>query len=976
MRWMLCSLLLVATASFALDPNRPLADFSLQAWNTDQGLPHDAVIAMAQTEDGYLWAGTWDGLVRFNGAEFRNFTSANTPALKDNGVLALYAGKNNTLWVGTHRGGLARLRDGQWEAISDGSNGAFSHVLAILEDKAGTLWIGTEERGFFSFRDNVFSRFGRADGLPSDTVSALYQTRDGRLLIGTANGLAERTADGFRRIVLPTTMANAQITAIREDTEGRLLIATDRGLTRFVFTNSTLSSAELIYHEAVSQLYLDRSNAIWIASQERGILRLVGTLSAVFGVEEGLPNTRISAMLEDRDGDLWIATNGGLARLQDKAFSSLTKRRGLSDDYVRAVAQSADGSIWIGTSAGLNLIRDGQLKRLDPSQSLVKNSILALAPMPDNTLWIGGYSTGVSVLGGKNPSARDRDSGLPGNQVRAILRARDGSVYVGTDRGLAHIVDGELQLLTRSQSPGHFIMSLHQTADGAIWIGSSNGASRIFDGETTRFGDAQGLAAQNIFSFLSDEEGTLWLGTDSGLYRYRDGQFQRIDQTSGLPDNTVFAVLDDGIGYFWMSSNHGVFRIDKAHANAIADGRLEKLDAYVFGRSDGMASSQCNGGSQPAALRLQDGRLAFATARGVAFVDPARLKLESEKSPPTLAIEDILIEGVAVPLQPRLEIKRDQRRIDIRFGAISFREPERVRYRHRLLGLQSQWSQPTTERSAVFGNLAPGNYQFEVQAAFLDGPWSASAPALALTIQPRFYETQWFLLALALTLIALGALVNRIRLRQLRLRTLKLEALVSERTQALEIEKGRLETAMSDKLRLLGELESQSARFEQLAREDGLTGLFNRRYFDALFEQVFDHALKKNTALTVAIADLDHFKQINDEFSHRVGDEVLRRFAWILQQHLRDDDVCARYGGEEFVLLLPGLNASTGRAVCEQIRVAVAAFDWRDLHPDLKVSVSFGLSDRMILNHREKLLSDADAQLYQAKRGGRNRVCA
>lgn len=960
----------------ALDPTRPLVDFSLQTWNIDQGLPHDAIVSLAQTDDGYMWAGTWGGLARFNGSEFRHFDADNTKALKDDGILALHAGRNNTLWVGTHRGGLARLRDGRWQAIPMDEVGGFSHVLALLEDSRGTLYVGAEERGLFSVRGDQVARYGVEDGLPADTVSALLETQSGRLLIGTAAGLAERSDAGFRVLPIPDLGGAIQINALKEDHLGRVLVGSERGLHRLTLSAQGVSKSEHLLQDAVAQIAVDQAGAIWITAQERGILRLVGDDLDELGLSDGLPNSRLSALLKDSDSDIWIGTNSGLARLQDKAFSSVTARRGLSNDYVRAISEGSEGSILIGTSAGLNRLSAGQVETLPTGHDLSGNSILSLLSLPDGELWAGSYSQGVYRQRGAEIKKLDRSSGLPGNQVRALLQAQDGSVWIGTERGVSVYQDGQPRTLDPQALPGKLIMALHQTRDGAIWIGSTSGVGQIKNAKSRRFGEQDGIDAQNVFSFLTDDDGVLWLGTDSGLYRYKNGRFQQIERSAGLPENTIFSVLDDGLGYLWMSSNHGVFRIDKRLANEVADGRRDKLTAFVFGRSDGMASSQCNGGSQPAALRLRDGRLAFATSRGMALVDPARLRLESERVAPRLAIEDVLIDGAQVRSDGVLELDRASRRVEIRFAAISFREPERIRYRYRLSGLESAWSAPSTDRSAVFGNLPPGDYGFEVAASYLDGPFSENAQTLRLKVKKMWYETAGAAVLLALLLVLLGAGAYRFRVRLLRRRTALLQTLVGQRTQDLEIEKGRLEAAMGDKTALLAEIEQQSARFEQMAREDGLTGLLNRRFFDVLLQQEFASALATSTALTVAIADLDHFKRINDEFSHRVGDEVLRQFADIMRRHLRPQDHCARYGGEEFVLLFPGLKLSQARLICERICAAVHHHDWRPLHPDLKVSVSFGLSDRLILNHHEKLLSDADACLYEAKRAGRNRVCA
>jgi diguanylate cyclase (GGDEF)-like protein len=245
---------------------------------------------------------------------------------------------------------------------------------------------------------------------------------------------------------------------------------------------------------------------------------------------------------------------------------------------------------------------------------------------------------------------------------------------------------------------------------------------------------------------------------------------------------------------------------------------------------------------------------------------------------------------------------------------------------------------------------------------------------MGVAIQPQFWQTRWFPLALAALLVLGGYLALRVRLAALRARAQELEVQVQERTAALREQTRRLELADQEKSELLMQLRRQSERFEQLAREDALTGLPNRRSLDQALLERYEAARASGSALTVAVADIDHFKRINDTFSHPVGDEVIRWVADVLRTGVREQDVVGRYGGEEFLLLFPGLEAGQAATVCERLRQAVTGSDLERRYQGLKVTLSIGLADRADRPGHEKLLAAADAMLYRAKREGRDRV--
>ncbi|MDX1570423.1 MAG: GGDEF domain-containing protein, partial [Xanthomonadales bacterium] len=381
------------------------------------------------------------------------------------------------------------------------------------------------------------------------------------------------------------------------------------------------------------------------------------------------------------------------------------------------------------------------------------------------------------------------------------------------------------------------------------------------------------------------------------------------------------------------------------------------------------------GGSTPAASRGPDGELWFATSRGAATVLPSQVdQARLTVRPPSMVIEALEVDGTPVDVTERARIVPGTRHLEIAFAGLMLRAPDRIDYRYRLIGYDDEWSAPTRLRTAHYTNLDPGPYEFQVQAG-VGGAWGEELATLAFHVEPHFYETRWFsglVVATAFVLLWVGV---RWRVADLRRRAQFLAREIADRTRALRDRTRQLEIANEEKLDLLRELERQSRAFERQAREDALTGLANRRRFDERMARAFKslHNME-STKLAVAMLDIDHFKRINDTHSHQTGDAVLKVIGKELRRLEAEGLLAARYGGEEFALLFDNWSGPEAARRCERLRQTIESTVLGFIHPDLQVTISIGISDRTDLPNHEKMISDADDQLYLAKRAGRNRV--
>ena len=980
LRGVLACVCLLAPAAHAVDKqDKPLSAYYRETWTTRQGLPHNQINAISQTKDGYLWLGTWEGVVRYNGLEFHTFDRANTPALHDNGIRSLRVADDGSLVLGTSRGGVTIKRANVWETLGVEQGLAQDEIMDALLDRKGRLWVATESAGITRIDGGQVAQFNSGNGLPGDITYGLLLARDDTVWAATAAGLV-RFVDGRPvRVGQAAGLPDAPVFRVIQLANGDLVAGTERGAYRGR-NGRFVPLSPLLPMDGIPSLAEDMAGNLWVGTVNNGLLRLSGKGVERFSTQRGLPNNRVAALQVDREGSLWAGTNAGLLRLSDTPFTTWNGEQGLSDDYVRALAENPTGGVWIGTGRGLNLWRENRIAQsFTAADGLPGDSILSLLVSSDGSLLVGSYTVGVyRMRNGKVVEHHHNANGMPGsNQVRALVEGRDGALWIGTTRGLVRLRDGVFKLFGSAEGlPRDFIISLHRARDGSIWVGTTNGAARIVGDKVSVLGMKLVNGAQDVFGFHEDADGTLWMATDRGLVRHRDGVLRFVGVQHGLPVDTLFAVVDDGRDNLWLTSNRGVLRVAREAVEAVMDGKATRVPLDHFGEADGLVSAQANGGSGPAALMDRDGAIWVATARGAASVTPDLMHLYRHELP-RVVLEQVLANDVSIPLAPVLQLPPGTRKLEFRYAALSFLTPRFLQYRYRLDGMDGGWIERGNQRVAQYTNLPAGKYRFDVNvsAPSLGHGWSDDVTSIQIEIAPQLWQRKSFLVALGIALLLLAYGAIRWRLGSLRKRASHLEGVVRQRTQDLRAQTDRLQQSDAEKSSLLERLRVQSEAFERMALEDELTGIGNRRNLDTRLGQVFHDAVASGQPMSLALFDIDDFKRINDRYSHAAGDQALVSVAHALRDGIGDKGEVARWGGEEFAVLLPGMTLEAARDLCEQLRQRVEAIDCSSYAPGWQVTISGGVTERTGVTHHERLVGRADALLYEAKRAGRNRIC-
>lgn len=948
------ALALLAGPAPALDPSRPPHAFARTIFREE--LPQASVLALVQSAEGYLWLGTYEGLVRFDGEEFQVWDRQTFPAMRTNVTQCLAEDVSGGIWFGTSRGGVGRLKDGVVEVFGRESGLPSDNVTSAFRERSGAVWIGTD-RGVARWSDGRLEAFGEEQGFGPGAILAFAELADGTVWAGGPGLRAFRDGRWSDARVPPGV--ELPITALAADEDGTLWIGSISGVTRLDRDGSrTIRIGDGLAGGWVRCLLRDRSGTTWAGTEGRGLFRLRGEKVEAFSpvVEEKATDFVIS-LLEDREGNLWLGTRGGLIRMREGVFTTLGAEQGLVGELARAVFQDSRGRVWVGADGGgLHLCEGGRCVPMNERFRVGSRRVRTIGEDEGGALWVGTSGAGVfRVRNGRTERIGLRE-GLADEDVRMIARTRDGTMWVGTRTGLASFRDGRAlpaSELSRRAGGANVLM---ESRDGSLWVGTAGRGLLVSkDGAVASFTAADGLAGDAVFALHEDAEGDVWVGTADGLSRIRGGVVETFLAPEAFARDQVFSILEDGAGGLWTSNNKGVYRFPAASlkkADATSRGPFGRLS---FGVADGMPSRQCNGTTQPAALRARDGRLWYPTANGVAIVDPRLLRPSAP--PPPVVLQRVVVDGTPVSIGDRAVLAPGARRLEIGFAAPLLGGAARLSYRHRLVGFDDGWS-VTRRRFASYTALPPGRYLFEVAAVADAGLRSPAATTLEVRVRPRLTQTVAFRVFVVLAALLFAYALHRLRIRRMAAQESQLNRLVAEKTEALA---------------------EANARLEELSLSDSLTGIANRRHFDRRLEEEWRRCRRFGLPLAEILLDVDFFKAYNDALGHPAGDECLRRVADALSDRLRRaGDLVARYGGEEFVALLPGLTLADAYVVAEQLRTRVEAL--RIPHPggpNAVVTVSAGVASLVPgAGPPSRLTSAADAALYEAKRRGRNRSVA
>ena len=794
--------------AFGLDPALDVSQYGHSSWKIREGFPKSYVDSIAQTPDGYLWLGTVSGLFRFDGVRSVPWKPPAGQQLPSDDIRALLAARDGHLWIGTRKG-LASWKAGTLTRYPE-FDGRF--VSALMEDRQGTIWAASLAvpgvRGkLCAIHLDRAQCFGEDGSVGMGGTDLFEDSREGLWMCGPEGVLRWKPGP-------PKLYPILDAAGVVESDDGTLSALTQGGLRPIVGAEEKTSahSRDMTFGRHLR----DRDGGLWIGTLERGLFHVHQGRNDTFGRLDGLSGDWVTAIHEDREGNVWVATRDGLDRFRSISAATLSAKQGLSNNATASVLTGTDGSVWIGTYDGLNRWVDGQLtiyrkRNVRPASDGLKREA-AQPGAPDG-------------LGKARVVREIDDGGLPDDYIMSLFQDERERIWVATRGGLAYFQNGHFARAVGIS--GEWVASIAGDGAGNLWISQQEGLARArngtvveripwtalrskaraqsllfdsvrrglwfgsFDGGlsflkdrqvSASFAAADGLGEGIVFDLRLDADGALWASTEGGVSRVKEGLISTLTAKNGLPCDTVHWTMQDNDRSTWLGMACGLVRIESTELDAWLVDPKRKIQVTLLDASDGVRSSPYPSGAHPFVSKTGDGKLWFGVPDGISSVDPRNL--ERNKLPPPVHVEELIADRKTFEPSAELALPPLVRDLQIDYTALSFVAPEKVLFRYKLEGRDRDWQDAGNRRQAFYTDLDPGNYRFRVIACNNSGVWNEEGASLDFSIAPAYWQTNWFRALCVLGFMALLWALYLLRVRHLRSQfNMTLDARVGERTR-------------------------------------------------------------------------------------------------------------------------------------------------------------------------------------------------
>ena len=778
--WFLGILLVLFGAAYpvlALNPHLAIDQYVLNTWTYRSGLPANAVNAVLQTHDGYLWLGTSAGLFRFDGIDFTRISTSpqNNKAFET--ITALYQTHDSSLWVGTAAAGARVLKDGKVMCYDSKSGFVTTRVRGFFESRAGHLFIATNI-GLFLFQNGIFSQIR----LDQTFINGIAEDPQGRIWVGTTDGVRIFNDDGSSKPSVTTLkegLPYPSVLTIFGDSKGNMWVGTWGGLARYGAGKVDTFSSRSGLSYRILAIFEDGDGNIWIGT-DKGVDRFADGVWTNISEAGGLTNNRVQSITEDRERSLWVGTANGLNQLEDPGIIMYSTCEGLANNSLTNIVQASDSSIYFFSdqASGLTRLKGGRFSQISNANIPTGCAFAAR----DGSIWSASTGKLANLKNGKL-TQYDEKAGIPQEWIPAITEDDKSIIFFAVGEGLFRLVGGHavpylLKDGTRYPKDKYVSCFLLQK-DGTMWMAGGNSLDRMQAGMLTDLSGQEGLQEKWISSLYDDQQGGLWIGTSpGGLLLFKNGKFTVFNAEVGLFSNEIYSVVGDDHGGIWMSSGNGIGFVERQELEDFADGKIHKIHTIVYGPADGVKSIPLVGWGHPACLESLDGDIWFTTGEGAIMISPAGFR--KNEFPPHVLIEEVGADQHAVPTDKLAALSAGTDKLEFHYTGLSFKVPSRVLFKYKLEGYDHAWIDAGTRRVAYYTNLPPGNYEFLVIACNNDGVWNSTGASFSFRLKPHFYQTYWFFISLFL-IVGGGAFgVYRLRVWQLLKRQKELDARIQE----------------------------------------------------------------------------------------------------------------------------------------------------------------------------------------------------
>jgi signal transduction histidine kinase/ligand-binding sensor domain-containing protein len=754
-----------AAPAIGLELSAIISDYRITSWAGGDGFALGEILSIAQDQDGYLWLASDGGLVRFDGIRFaRSDIVAGPTQLPAAPTRAVYAARDGSLWVGYGNGrGLYRIVHGEVRNVQL-ENQINGLVNAIIEDRTGALWVGHDE-GLLRLRNGGWAPVTLPAKGPGRKVWAIHEDRTGRLWVAATSGLYRQAATGeFEKI----PDVDGIVRAIAEGPDGRLWINDERA----GFRRADASDRTQLFEARGIRVFHDSRDNLWVTTVGQGVwqVRNVSGSGETLTVrrataQTGLVGDESSAVFEDRDGNIWIGSIQGLNRLTPYKLMSLGEL-----GVVRTLTMGKHGAAWVGTTTGLVELTGVTPHSPGKRRQVSTAGVRALHTSGDGRVWAGTDDGLYTVDDGRMKLVAPDGASL--RRITSIASDHRGALWVCDGlQGLTRVANGRLERIhAASDDPTEWPVLAYVDDADRVWITYTSGIVRRLnpDGSVVQYGRAEGLTHSAIHTVHQDRSGNLWIGGTDGLSRLDGDRFHTITFHNEGPFRSIASVIDDDAGDLWVGIHlFGVVRVPRQEIPLAMSDASYPVRYRVYNASSGMGYPFQRVISNDS-WRGADGALWFVTSRGVTVIDPRELQGSQDGAPGPPRIEGLTANDRRYSPEAGLILPPRTSRLKIDYTVMSLSSLERIRFRYRLDGFDTQWVDGTGPRQALYTNLPPGSYRFRLQASANSTTWNDAEADLSFSIRPMFYQTRWFYSVCAAALVLLGMWAWRLRMRQAR----------------------------------------------------------------------------------------------------------------------------------------------------------------------------------------------------------------
>lgn len=801
-RSFLLALLLLLSAvppDAAAQTNGPL--YVSTSWTMDQGLPQSSVNSIIQTRDRYLWLATFGGLVRFNGRSFTVFNRSNSPGMTSERTLMLWEGPDSSIWCGSEAG-LLRFREGRFRSYPIMAGSRVFSPQQLKVDGRGVIWLIAHTMVLRCERDSFVVVPISID--PSLRTKALDDPSG--TWLGLGSRLIRTTGDSAVLVWDFGTIIHTNIQNVEEHPVGSGIIwaaTSGDGIVRWDGRSERkFLPKDGLTSEFTRSLKVDRFGVLW-GFCYNGVVRWNGERFEQLRTVSGEVDAEVNTIETDVEGNVWGGTPSlGLQRFRPAIVSTIGPDDGLKETKMLSLVRRADGSYLFGTNCGGVYEWNGAAARYSRMNRLLPNlCVWSLFEDSRRNVWVGSRLLQRFDPTLERMELMDSAKGFNGLDIFAITEDQHGVVWVGCDNGLWAIANGSVRQYTERQGlTGLSVRALYPEPDGGLWIGTTTGlfhaaAGHITAVPLTAAPGAQPVTSSYVRAIRREPDGSLWLGMyGGGIVRLKEGVATAITTSQGMFDDVVSHLIDDGRGSFWSGNNRGIVRLRKQELIDVADGRRKQIVPMVFGVRDGMITAETNGGFQPSVAMGDAGEMFFPTVNGVAALRTQEVR-ENTVVPPVV-IEEVVSAGRL--RDGDVTLSYDSASIDIHFAALSFTDPDKVRYRYKLEGIDNEWTEAGNRTIAYYTHLPAGRWTFRVIASNNDALWNTTGTSLTIVVTPPFWQTWWFSGLVLLFFLIIGPSIYYFRVTQLKHAQLRQQDFAEQLIGSQEKERRRIAAELHD----------------------------------------------------------------------------------------------------------------------------------------------------------------------------------